>query len=289
MSFSRCLRFLTLLLFLGVSPARSQDSPIVLFDEDDGEYRESSEGSATGGDFLELGGPGDDRLPLETIRASSGEVSGRLRYRHVEGGAWEMTVGVDNAPLDLRNADSLIIYLNSISPVPGTDLPLFSLVDGQGRRTAAHALSTGTLLGYNRTRSGFRTGSTSDVILEVSYVSTLPQTESRTGYPEDILITFSDDYVGTSAAAIGLPAVPTRYKVATTDGFELPFRFRDLDGDGTLGRKDEYTDILMNEPGSGSPRATWRLRVVQDAIAPPAAGDIFLLAVDNRGTDGDPE
>ena len=281
---------------LGARPAEAQTATTV-FDEDDAEgdgYYAASEGEVDGA-LLVLVGPGLSKLPVQSGDAASGADYGELEYDQGRGGAWRVLVGAPGfEPVDLSGADSLVLFLNGPAGVPGTVLPRVSLVDADGRRTAALPLDFGTRVGFDRVRSGFLDGSTTDAALRVSYVESLPADVARPGYPETLRLVFSDTAVTESAATIGVPAVPANFRVLSeTQEFEggafLPFRFRDLDGDGTLSGPDEYVEVLTPEsPGSPRLRPTWRITTAGTPAAPPGAGDVYRLAVFNSGVDSDP-
>ena len=275
--------------------ALGQVNPVVLFDEDDptgADYRDASFGFAEGGDMLTLAGPGGDKMPVVADQAFSGSTSGLLEYHHQEGGQWELLIAADGFQTkDFSDSDSLILYLNGPTSVPGLDLPRLGIEDSNGRKTSLLPLRLGGTVGLNNSRSGFLPGSTTDAALSVRYVESLPADRSRPGYPEDLLITFADEPVATSVAGIGAPAIPTHFTVETAgSGEQLAFRFRDTNGDGTLSQSGEYIEILTTE-SEGEERlySTWRVELSGSAPQDvPAEGDVYLLAVDNGGLDSDP-
>ena len=284
---------LALALVLAASAATAQTVTTV-FDEDDAEgagYYTASEGGTAGDATLVLAGPGGNRLPVASGDAASGADYGVLEYAHGRGGAWQIVVGAPGfAPVDLAGADSLVLFLNGPAGVPGAALPTVALVDADGRRTAEIALDFDTRVGFDRNGSGFLDGGETDAALRVRYVESLPADVARPGYPETLRLTFADEAVSTSTAAIGVPAVPANFTVATEGGVALPFRFRDTDGDGTLSGPDEYVEVLTPEAeGSDRLRPTWRITTAGTPAAPPGAGDVYRLAVFNSGVDGDPE
>lgn len=117
---------------------------LVLFDESpDTSYYAQVLGHFEGGDSLVLVGPEDRALPL-TSRARSGEVAGRLIYRHTTSGWWKLIIRGLEAPYDLSRADTLVLWLNAPESLPGVWLPAVSLVDETGRETASIPLRAGT-------------------------------------------------------------------------------------------------------------------------------------------------
>ncbi|HMB94317.1 MAG TPA: hypothetical protein VKP65_25945, partial [Rhodothermales bacterium] len=241
---------LILMLVLG-KPVRAQ-TITVLFDEDDApgvDYREASSGSATGGDMLTLAGPNNDKMPVVTAASYQGNTSGLLEYSHMPGGAWMLDIAAEDfGTLDLSEADSLVFYLNAPKPVAGPALPRFALGDIDGRTTALLDVDSGSLFGFDASRTGFVEGSTTNIGIQVEYIEALPADQIRPGYPEDVQILFSDAIVDTSRAAIGVPALPVKFTVETVfSDLDLEFSFTDLDGDSTLSRVEEYIDIYTPE------------------------------------------
>ena len=260
-----------------------------IFDEDDGGdggVYEASDGGAVGNATLDLV---DGRMPLASGAAASGTDVGVLTYASGDGGRWQILVGAPGfAPLDLTEADSLVLFLNGPVGVPGVALPQVRLQDADGDQTAALPLDFGTQVGFAASRSGFLDGSATDLAVSVDYLDVLRADLARPGYPESIRITFSNQVVATSSPAIGVPAVPARFTVATEGGLELAFRFVDTDGDGTLSASGEYIEVLTEEPATGRLRQTWRVQVQGTPTTPPTLGDAYRLAVFTSGTDDDP-
>jgi hypothetical protein len=130
----------------------------------------------------------------------------------------------------------------------------------------------------DQSASGFAAASPTDLTLLARYAPALPANFRRPGYPEDLVVEFFDEAVETSLPAVGLPARPARFHVTTETGLRLPFRFRDIDGNGTLSAVGEFIEIVTYAPGAPTqPRATWRLEVTQAPTRPPAAGDTYGL------------
>ena len=129
--------------------------------------------------------------------------------------------------------------------------------------------------------SGFADGSRTSVVLRGAYQPALPATLRRPGYPEDVVVTFSDTPLTTSRPAIGQPATAAKFRaVGATSGYEYPFFFRDLNGDGTLSAAGEFIDLLTPEAeGSARLRATWRIAVDEAGATPPREGDVYRLVV----------
>ncbi len=280
-----------LVLLAALAGAASAQTATPVFDEDptpEGAY-EASEGSVSGDASLDRVGPTGRNLPVASGDAARGTDYGVLTYRHGEGGTWEMLIRpTSGAALDLSDADSVIVRLNGPVGVPGVSLPRLALQDADGDRTLGLSLDFGTRVGFNANGSGFRDGSSTDLALAISYVESLPADLARPGYPESIRITFADDVESTSTAAIGFPPLPARFTVETEGGMALAFRFRDTDGDGTLSQDGEYIEVLTRDPASGGLRQTWRVEATNTPSTPPAAGDVYRLAVFNSGVDDEP-
>ena len=126
--------------------------------------------------------------------------------------------------------------------------------------------------------SGFTPTSTTDVSFAVTYQPALPIGLRRTGFPEDVEITFADTPISTSRAAIGQPAIPAKFRaVGAVSGYVYPFFFRDLDGDNQLGARGEQIELLTPVPGSATAvRSTWRI-AVSAGTATLGAGDTYRL------------
>ncbi len=292
------LRSFAFLLALLAASASAQTATTI-FDEDDAEgddYYAASEGGAVGNATLALAGPDGRALPVLSGDAASGADWGVLAYAHGDGGAWSVLVGAPGfGDLDLTEADSLILFLNGPVGVPGVALPRVALEDADGDRTVGLRLDFETLVGFDRTGSGFLQGSPTDAHLTVVYDSTLPADLARPGYPESLRITFADTVVTTSSPSIGVPARDARFSVATEGGLPLSFQFCEDDrppctspGDGILNETGESIVVLTEDPETGRLRPTWRLTVSAAPSSPPGEGDVYRLAVFNSGIDGDP-
>ncbi len=138
--------------------------------------------------------------------------------------------------------------------------------------------------------SGFLPNSKSNLILKVriANVRSTPPNAERPNYPADYLILFSDEVVDTSIAAVGVPAVYTKFKIMglpkTGDEFQTDFRFFDTDGNQTISRNDEYIEILARN-SAGSRLPVWRV-TVDTVYGPkytnsifPAEGDVYQLII----------
>jgi hypothetical protein len=132
--------------------------------------------------------------------------------------------------------------------------------------------------------SQFSSTSATDAKLTALYQIVLPINRVRPGFPDDIVIRFADANVDTSLAMPFWPARPAKFTVAalTRDG-ELPlnFRFRDIDGNGTLSHVNDIIDVVTYLPEQpGVPQVTWRFQLAPSTPAPaspPNAGDEFTL------------
>ncbi|GAB5536620.1 MAG: hypothetical protein Rubg2KO_28690 [Rubricoccaceae bacterium] len=279
------------LLVYVLAPLASAQTTTV-FDEDDGGdaavYEASEAAITTGGGDLEL--VGNFQMPLTTDAAKSGTASGRIRYTSEPLGAWRLLVGAPGfAELDLSSADSLSLFLNGPSGIPGVVLPSIALEDADGNSSAALALDFNTLVGFSRTGSRFLDGSSTNAQVSVEYVDILPADRVRPGYPETLRLTFASSVQDTSRAAIGIPAVEANFIVETDGGERLEFQFRDTDGDGTLSADGETITVLtLEEAGSTRFIPTWRITLTNGPSAPPTEGDVYQLAVFNGGVDSDP-
>ncbi len=145
-------------------------------------------------------------------------------------------------------------------------------------------VKTGVAVTVDTSRSGFRPGSVTRARLNASYQPSLPFNLRRPGYPDDISITFYDQVVDTSLAAVGLPRRPAKFKVVAhgpAGDIPLKFRFFEVAGkvDSTLSDPGEFIEIVTYAASAPTtPRATWY--VVMDPQGPletPSPGDVYDL------------
>jgi hypothetical protein len=144
------------------------------------------------------------------------------------------------------------------------------------------------------TGTGFRSGSPTNVGLQIEYLNVLDRNLRRTGYPSDLSIVFDDVIVDTSVAIPPTPANPAKFRVfahGPEGDRQLDFRFFDSDGDGTLNRLSEFVHVVTPVPGHPAP-LTWSVKLDttglgDESIVPPAKGDVFDLALTTPLGDGD--
>jgi hypothetical protein len=146
-------------------------------------------------------------------------------------------------------------------------------------------------------QTGFTSGSSSNLNYITAYQHVLPINQQRPLYPNDFSVVFSDEFVDTSVAGIGVPAVPVKFRVfAHTDegDVRMRFRFRDLNGDGTLSQVGEYIDIItytVAQPTTA--RVTWRVSIDPEnpttggSPVAPGAGDVYAVYLNKPFGDGD--
>ena len=123
--------------------------------------------------------------------------------------------------------------------------------------------------------------------LKIRYAPGLSINQSRPGYPENIDIIFSDNFIDTSVAGIGAPVRPVKFTViARTESGDLKLKFRFRSTNTTLGlpvNHNDYIEILTaphEQPASLSP--TWRLEIDTtglngQAVIPTTIGDQYQL------------
>ena len=135
--------------------------------------------------------------------------------------------------------------------------------------------------------SGFESGSTTTA-LATDYESPLPINLRRPGFPEDIVIEFSDTPVSTSQAAIGRPAQPARFVARGAEsGYEYPFFYREQNGNATLDAAGEFIDLLApTSDTDGTLQSLWRVEVAT-AGDPPGDGDVYRAVVRTPFTTAD--
>lgn len=135
---------------------------------------------------------------------------------------------------------------------------------------------------FDSAATGFTSGG-ANIAFQARYSEVLPANLRRPGYPENLIITFADQPLDTTLAAIGVPAIPVNFKIEGEDsGLQLNFRFRDVDGDATIGKPDEFIEIVTYTPDRPtSARPTWNVSIdttrVDGVIEAPGAGDVLRL------------
>ncbi len=134
--------------------------------------------------------------------------------------------------------------------------------------------------------TGWAAGSGTDAMLKVTYQEVLPINQRRPGFPDDISLEFSDTVVDTSIGGFPFQPLPAKFRVIAhgPDGDrQMDFRFRDRDGDNTLGAADELIDVvtyLADDPAT--PYVTWRFELDTTATPPsllPGEGDVFNVGL----------
>ena len=145
-------------------------------------------------------------------------------------------------------------------------------------------ISTSENVSVDTTGTGFLSGSPTDARLEVKYLDGLPANFIRPGYPDDITIFFYDHVVDMSLDVEDFPAQAAKFEIIahTPDGDQrLDFRFRDLDGDGTISQRYEIVDAATYAPGQpDEPWFTWRFQLESPVVvpgSPPGAADAFAV------------
>ena len=139
--------------------------------------------------------------------------------------------------------------------------------------------------------SGFLPNSQSNLVLKtkISTTTTSPN-EVRDSYPADYSIMFFNEVVDTSKSTIGVPAVPTKFKIIgypkSGGEFQADFRFKDVDNNMVISDKDDFIEILSPKPGNPTTQTpVWRVTV--DTINGPkyansifpVGGDIYQLTI----------
>jgi hypothetical protein len=133
-------------------------------------------------------------------------------------------------------------------------------------------------------RSGFAVGSDTDAVLRVSYLPTLPINRLRPGFPDDISIVFADAVQDTGLGGPPFVVTPAKFRVIAHSAGgdqQLDFRFRDVNGDGTLSHRNDAIDIVTYLPTSPDTiRSTWFVTLdpgVPLPASPPRQGDRYEL------------
>ncbi|MDO9694288.1 MAG: hypothetical protein Q7W56_06120 [Candidatus Latescibacteria bacterium] len=146
-------------------------------------------------------------------------------------------------------------------------------------------ISSARAVSVDEAASGFSATGDTDAELAVLYQIVLPINRLRPGFPDDIVIRFSDVAEGNSIAMPFWPARPAKFTVAALarDGeIPLDFRFRDIDGDGTLSHVNDIIDVVTYLPEQPTtPVVTWRFQLnaadTPAPASPPGAGDEYTL------------
>ena len=148
--------------------------------------------------------------------------------------------------------------------------------------------------------SKFRAGISTNARFSVKYQSgVLPVNLRRTGYPDNITVTFSNTYLDTCLRGVGqyLRSKPVKFKVTAhsdTGDVRLRFFLVDFNSDSTLSTPAEYIDIvtyLKDQPTR--PKETWRIQFdttgqsVRGPIIVPGLNDTFDLVLQKPYGDGD--
>ena len=188
-------------------------------------------------------------------------------------------------------ADSVRAERYTLTNVTTGEVLFETGTDLQGAATGIAAaglqpiIDTPQAVAIDSVNSGFTPGSTTDAVYVPRYAPALPINLRRPGFPEDVRIEFADVPVDTSLSAIGQPARPARFRLVTTEtNTQLDFRYRDLDGDFTVGAPGEFIEAVTYAPAQpNAPRATWRFEVPEGAPSganPPGQGDSYVLRLD---------
>ena len=158
-------------------------------------------------------------------------------------------------------------------------------------------INTAETVEVDEERTGFISGSRSNLNYKTEYQFVLPINQSRPNYPNDISVVFSDEFIDTSVAGIGVPAIPVKFRIYahTEDGDKrLRFRFRDVNGDRTLSEPGEYIDVITyTEDEPTRPRVTWRITVDPEnptqgnSVIVPGDGDVYKVFLNKPFGEGD--
>ena len=138
-------------------------------------------------------------------------------------------------------------------------------------------------------QSGWQAGSATNIKLKTAYldIATLPRDQRRYGYPNDLMIVFSNTIQDTSLDA-DLPSVMTKFRIyAMTDTgmTKVRYQFRDVDGNGTLSTPAERIDVVCypyNSPNFDNAKV-WRITIDTTGwAANPPASERWNFAMSRR-------
>jgi hypothetical protein len=134
---------------------------------------------------------------------------------------------------------------------------------------------------------GFTASSQTNLKLWPEYRSLLPQNLKRPGYPDELLIEFSDVPLDTSLRGFGLlRSRPTKFRVIAlrdSGNLQLDFYFLDNNNDSTLSAPGEYIDVVAyQESAPTTAQTAWRISVDSTGmsgipITRPGPGDVYEM------------
>jgi hypothetical protein len=181
--------------------------------------------------------------------------------------------------IDETEKDTLFIY--------GADLS--GVGNGSIGKGLLPIITTPAAVTIDTANTGFTKSSSTNAKFAARYQTAYPIGYKRIGYPEKISIVFSDQYVDTSVAAVGLPAKQAKFRIyaKTASGdVKLKFRFRDTDNNGTINSLNDYVEVLTAPSSAPSNlKATWRIdfdttgQGSSFVLKQPAAGDEYNISI----------
>ena len=163
-------------------------------------------------------------------------------------------------------------------------------LEGQGTGTTGAGLLpvivSPAMVSVDMAASVFREGASTDAVVAVSYLTVLPNNRIRPGFPDDMVLEFFDTVQSMSLDMYPFGATSAKFTITALrrEGeTAMNFRFRDLDGDGTLSLANEVIDVVTYLPESPEqPQVTWRFELADGAPepdTPPAAGDVYDMVL----------
>lgn len=175
--------------------------------------------------------------------------------------------------------------------------PLFDSgkdLNGEGTGTAQSGLlpvpTVPLVTTIDTAQSGWQPGSATNIKLKTAYldVAVLPRDQRRFGYPNDIMIVFSNSIQDTSIDAdlVGRMTKFRMYAITDTGMTRIRYQFRDVDGDGTLSTPAERIDVVCYPYNDASfdNAKVWRIIIdttgwspSPPTVVPPTNGDVYLL------------
>ncbi len=160
-------------------------------------------------------------------------------------------------------------------------------ITGAGVLCIVHTPDT---VGVDTSNTGFASGSATNQVFSVGYSPNVKQSVNarRTGFPDDISITFSNVIIDKSTTddTVFFPGIPTKFRVVAhtaTGDRRLEYFFVDADGNGTLNYvngANEYIDIVTGPDSLPvGQRYTWRITPLPPKGTPivPTLGDVYNL------------
>ncbi|OYD16774.1 hypothetical protein CH333_02675 [candidate division WOR-3 bacterium JGI_Cruoil_03_44_89] len=138
-------RFFIFVLFIFPVVLAGSEPDIVIFTEDDyvgWGYYDASWGTFKGGSYLLLAGPGNDKLPIDSIHSYVGRHSGTIEWRSAPGGHWRIFIASPEwIGHNAEGYSNLLFFINGPMELDSTSLPKIGLEDLDNQSSSLANLS----------------------------------------------------------------------------------------------------------------------------------------------------